>query len=67
MNSPIQAPITISSSLLKRAYYLPRMTIMIVRFATLLLLVLAVGNVGAASFDCAKASSYSEIEICRDG
>jgi uncharacterized protein len=40
---------------------------MIARFATLLLLALAVGNAGAASFDCAKASSYSEIEICRDG
>jgi uncharacterized protein len=40
---------------------------MIVRSASLLLLVLIAGNALAASFDCSKASNYAEKEICRDG
>jgi uncharacterized protein len=37
------------------------------RSALALLLVVCAGGANAASFDCAKASSYAEREICRDG
>ena len=40
---------------------------MVVRRATALLLALVASNSIAASFDCTKASSFAEKEICRDG
>lgn len=40
---------------------------MIPRITALILLVLLAGTTSAASFDCTKASTFAEKEICRDG
>lgn len=40
---------------------------MITRITAFFVLALLTGNASAASFDCKKASSFAEREICRDG